>query len=229
MAGQPQLCLPLVMPSADTISAFWRKISYLTTRTRTHDGRWIGSQEVKIWNAQNMETCDKCASSRNGRRCGIEEDQPSCRPCRNGKTACDRKIKFLFDSTCNEFFPTMELFVYVYNARDQKQCRTFQKTANKKRRAALPFGAAPKPRVVFGRYPAIALDNRLETIEEPSEQQQQINQILLRTVDQLRKCVNLGGRSARAKAPISEAEQIISMAKTVDDFQKSVKQLQAGI
>ncbi|KAJ7667452.1 hypothetical protein DFH06DRAFT_1294528 [Mycena polygramma] len=46
--------------------------------------------------------------------------------------ACDRKMKFLFDNTRNDFFTTWDLFIAVYKARDRKQCGIYQKAANKK-------------------------------------------------------------------------------------------------
>ncbi|KAK6993071.1 hypothetical protein R3P38DRAFT_2369566, partial [Favolaschia claudopus] len=94
---------------------FWRRIAYLTTRTRREDGQWVGSYEVSEWNQTHTEECDNCHASRSGKRCTIEEGQLTCGPCREGKTSCDRKTKFLFSATRREFYPTMEAFLEVYN------------------------------------------------------------------------------------------------------------------
>ncbi|KAJ7938191.1 hypothetical protein B0H13DRAFT_1135694 [Mycena leptocephala] len=158
------LSLPRVYPSEETVAAFWRTIAYLTTRTRSIDGRWIGSPEVKSWNLQNTQTCDKCACRRTLKHCIVDEGQASCRPCRESKTACDRKLKFLFDCTREEFFPTFEAFMEVFNAKNQDQCRTFQKSANKRRKTAVPYPLIPKPKIVFDRPPAI-LASRLTNCE----------------------------------------------------------------
>jgi hypothetical protein len=69
----------------------------------------------------------------------VDDNEVSCRACRLGKTACDRKLRFLFESTRNEFFPSMDLFYAVFKVKNKKQARTFQKTANKRRKAALPY------------------------------------------------------------------------------------------
>ncbi|KAJ7759335.1 hypothetical protein DFH07DRAFT_817253 [Mycena maculata] len=146
-----------VLISEETIASFWRKIAYLTTRTRTAEGRWVGSREVKVWNSRNMRTCERCAKGRTLKQCLIDEDQPSCRPCREAKIACDRKQQFLYDSTCDEFFADIALFMEVFNNRNQQQVRTYQKTANKRRKASLPPSFASKPGVVLGKQAAVAV------------------------------------------------------------------------
>ncbi|KAK6972139.1 hypothetical protein R3P38DRAFT_2359220, partial [Favolaschia claudopus] len=114
----------------DVVVGFWRKIAYLTTRTKRADGRWMGGQEVRKWNANNHQSCRKCDSSREFRPCIIDLDQPSCRPCLQGKSACDRKTQFLFESTRHDFFPTMEAFLKVFNSKPPEMCRSFQRSAN---------------------------------------------------------------------------------------------------
>ncbi|KAK7046698.1 hypothetical protein R3P38DRAFT_2875301 [Favolaschia claudopus] len=122
---------PAVIPADDTLELFWRRISYLTTRTKTKDGKWIACQEVKEWNARNPQKCIRCANSRVFRLCVVEDDQPSCLSCRDSKMACDRKPQFLFEATCEEFFPTMSLFLKVHDNPPPVQSKTYQKTANK--------------------------------------------------------------------------------------------------
>ncbi|KAJ7778251.1 hypothetical protein B0H16DRAFT_1502741 [Mycena metata] len=107
---------------------FWRRIYGLTTRARNHEGQWVGSPEVEAWNRKNrvvhnnIQKCVKCSSSRNPKQCIIELDQASCRACREAKMACDRKLQFLFDSTRDQYFDTMEEFLTVFNEKDDR-CR----------------------------------------------------------------------------------------------------------
>ncbi|KAJ6497117.1 hypothetical protein C8R47DRAFT_1069168 [Mycena vitilis] len=102
------LTVPAVFPAEQTIASFWRRIAYLTTRTRCRGQRWVGSPEAKMWNASNPE-------------------------CLKSRTACDRKIRFLYECTKDEYFPTEEQFIFVYNQRDKTQCRAYKKTANRRR------------------------------------------------------------------------------------------------
>ncbi|KAK7039577.1 hypothetical protein R3P38DRAFT_2900498 [Favolaschia claudopus] len=131
-------------PPESTVVAFWRRVAYLTTRTKCTDGRWISSYEVRQWNKSNPESCSKCAYGRSvtGKKCEFEDDQVSCQPCRLAKTSCDRKTKFLFALTRREFFPTMDAFLRVYNAQPPARCRSFQKSANKSLKKSLPYDTA---------------------------------------------------------------------------------------
>ncbi|KAJ7702342.1 hypothetical protein B0H17DRAFT_141755 [Mycena rosella] len=204
-----EMTSPFAAPSQDTLSAFWRKISYLTTRTRTRDGRWVGSQEVKAWNSRNTLTCDKCAASRNLKQCYLaEDDQPSCRPCRDGKTACDRKFKFLFDSTCEDFFPSFDMFISVYNARDKKLVRTFQKTANKRRRSQIPYSVAPERRVVLERPPAILL----RSTDEENRDSENIN--VLKQMETIQTAIQALLPQAETKSDL--IRQLERMEKTLE-------------
>ncbi|KAJ7493167.1 hypothetical protein B0H11DRAFT_2190797 [Mycena galericulata] len=101
-----------------------------------------------------MESCDKCLHARRLRQCIIEEDQASCRPCRDSRTSCDRKMRFLYESTRDDFFPTLDEFMLVYNARDQEQLRSYKKTANKQKKAALPYTRPSRVVVLADRPPA---------------------------------------------------------------------------
>ncbi|KAJ6544015.1 hypothetical protein B0H19DRAFT_1169338, partial [Mycena capillaripes] len=205
------LSLPQVSPSEETIELFWRKISSLTTRTRNHEGQWIGSPEVMAWNALNMQTCDKCCASRTLKACIIEQDQPSCLPCRNAKMACDRKTKFLFDTTCNDFFPTMEIFMSVFKARDQQQCRSYLKTANKQRKANLPYASVPKNKPITGPSPAIAFSNREQDILIRDLQQgMQDHQKRIQVLEE--KLVELELAAVRKSTPITNPPPAIAVS-----------------
>ncbi|KAJ7645954.1 hypothetical protein DFH06DRAFT_1476562 [Mycena polygramma] len=82
----------------------------------------------------NPQPCENCLNSRNPGKCRIDPDEVCCLPCRAAKMGCDRKVKFLFDSTKNDFFPTMELFTDVYLQRDGRHFRAVKKALNKRRR-----------------------------------------------------------------------------------------------
>ncbi|KAK6972179.1 hypothetical protein R3P38DRAFT_3240422 [Favolaschia claudopus] len=125
-------------PPESTVAAFWRRVAYLTTRTRCSDGSWVGTYEVRQWNRNNTESCSKCSKGRSRKKCDFAADQVSCRPCRLAKTSCDRKTKFLFAATRRDFFPTMEEFLQVYNSQPPAKSRSFQKTANKGLKKTLP-------------------------------------------------------------------------------------------
>ncbi|KAJ7271549.1 hypothetical protein C8J57DRAFT_1226134 [Mycena rebaudengoi] len=142
-------------PPPEIVTAFWRRVADLTTRTRAKGGKWVGSEEVFQWNAKNMMACDKCTFRRNPKQCTLEDDQASCLPCRQSKMSCDRKMRFLFDSTRQDFFSSYDLFLQVVDAKDQKQCRTFKKTANKRRQA----DKVKERSVAIVRQKAIRLNN----------------------------------------------------------------------
>ncbi|KAJ7132917.1 hypothetical protein C8R46DRAFT_1235465 [Mycena filopes] len=135
----PELSVPPVLPDQETLLAFWAYIAHLTTWTRLPGRGSVGSPEVLLWNACNREACERCTSSRSSGPCVVEDDQPSCLQCRKWKTACDRKMRFLFENTREDFFPTKEQFIYVYNERDRRRCRSLKKMANKRRRSTLSF------------------------------------------------------------------------------------------
>ncbi|KAJ7034421.1 hypothetical protein C8F04DRAFT_1183235 [Mycena alexandri] len=125
---------PPVFPASQTLVLFWRKVAYLTTRTRDREGRWVGSQEVLLWNAQHLEDCERCKGGRKWKVCVVDTDQVGCRTCRKARVACDRKARFLYDLTKDDFFPTLDVFLSVYNAPDKRQRRACRKSANKRLR-----------------------------------------------------------------------------------------------
>jgi hypothetical protein len=57
MTTEQVLSLPAVDPDPDTLSSFWRRIAYLTTRTRYPGRGWVGSPEVMLWNMRNSQVC----------------------------------------------------------------------------------------------------------------------------------------------------------------------------
>ncbi|KAK7001026.1 hypothetical protein R3P38DRAFT_2796511 [Favolaschia claudopus] len=113
------------------LQAFWQRISELTARTRTDEGVWVGSREIREWNEGHTG------------------------PCRDGKMACDRKTQFLFDYTRHQFFDDMDQFLRVYGRKDKSKCKPYRKQAVKKLRDNMPYTKAPKKRVILGDSPAI--------------------------------------------------------------------------
>ncbi|KAJ7047835.1 hypothetical protein C8F04DRAFT_1060248 [Mycena alexandri] len=133
------LSVPLAAPAEETVVAFLSRIAYLTTRTRMEGNRWVGSPEVAVWNALNPMPCVRCSTSKGCATCTVREGHPGCLECRRSKIACDRKIRFLFEATREEFFPTREQFMSVYTPRDRTRCRTLKKSANKRRKTHVLF------------------------------------------------------------------------------------------
>ncbi|KAJ7284164.1 hypothetical protein C8J57DRAFT_1710412 [Mycena rebaudengoi] len=198
---EQQLSHPPQYPAEETVIAFWRTVAELTTRTRAKDGHWVGSKEVAEWNARNTIACDKCHVSRDNRECVVEDDQPSCRPCRNAKMSCDRKLKFLFESTREKFFPSMDLFLEVHNRKNGKQCRSFKKTANKRRNAALPHCQKREPTVVVVPRKARRVSPPATAHECVSESD---HRAALEEIEQLRH--QLAESTAAHRAAVEEAE-----------------------
>ncbi|CAK5277617.1 unnamed protein product [Mycena citricolor] len=114
---------PAVTPSDEVKSRFWKRVAEITSRYHNVETGWTGTKEVRDWNHSNPTACDKCLRSRVERQCIIDEDQPSCRPCRDAKISCDRKCKFIYDLTKDDFFPEYALFLHVYNDRKPGQLR----------------------------------------------------------------------------------------------------------
>lgn len=57
-------------------------------------------------------------NSKSARTCIIDEDHPSCRACRDVKIGCDRKPRYVFDLTKDQFFPTYPEFLHVFENRE---------------------------------------------------------------------------------------------------------------
>ncbi|KAJ6487831.1 hypothetical protein C8R45DRAFT_258185 [Mycena sanguinolenta] len=115
MSVESVLSFPSTSPSSATLSAFWRHIAQISTRTRNSAGTWVGSEEVVRWNASNPESCQHCKTRRKAR------------------VNCDRKIKFIFDNTKDSFFPDYEMFLQAYNNGCRSERRRLQTAINKKR------------------------------------------------------------------------------------------------
>ncbi|KAJ7881405.1 hypothetical protein B0H13DRAFT_2278556 [Mycena leptocephala] len=113
MTFEPTYSAPAVGPDQETITSFWKRIAYLTARIRSTDRGWVGSSELVLWNSMNPQ-------------------------CRRSKIACDRKQRFLFECTKDEYFGSKEQFLFVYNKRDRR-CRSFKKTITKSRRSSARF------------------------------------------------------------------------------------------
>ncbi|KAJ7720722.1 hypothetical protein B0H16DRAFT_1604263 [Mycena metata] len=101
-------------PSDCVSDAFWKCCARLTTRTHDHHDNWIGGPEIREWNRNNTSACERCSKGKKKRVCQVENDQPSCIPCRMIKVGCDRKARFLFDMTREKFFSDFQVFMAVY-------------------------------------------------------------------------------------------------------------------
>jgi hypothetical protein len=54
-------------------------------------------------------------------------DHPSCRPCRANKVGCDRKPRFVFAMTKDQFFPTYAQFLKVFQDRKATQLKRLRR------------------------------------------------------------------------------------------------------
>ncbi|KAJ7114868.1 hypothetical protein C8R44DRAFT_740225 [Mycena epipterygia] len=119
------LTLPVVRPNNVILDRFWRRVAEVTTRYHDSDKKWIGGHEVRQWNELNRTACEKCINSKNRRMCIIDEDHPSCRACRTTKIGCDRKPRFVFDMTKDEFFPSYTQFLAVFQNKEPGRLRRY--------------------------------------------------------------------------------------------------------
>ncbi|KAJ7822235.1 hypothetical protein B0H13DRAFT_2127307 [Mycena leptocephala] len=101
---------PEVGPSDEVLDKFWKR--------------------VQEWNKTNRTACSKCINSKTGRQCVIDEDHPSCRSCRDIKIGCDRKLRFVFDLTKDEYFPDYDKFLSVFQKRDRSKIRKLKQAEN---------------------------------------------------------------------------------------------------
>ncbi|KAJ7749121.1 hypothetical protein B0H16DRAFT_1461294 [Mycena metata] len=115
----------LVRPSPIILERFWGRISSVSSRHHDVDNRWVGEEEVRIWNNANRgvrptptKACDKCANGKGNRICVVDEYHATCRPCRALKIGCDRKTRFLYDMTKEEFFSNYSRFLQVYQNKE---------------------------------------------------------------------------------------------------------------
>ncbi|KAF8158976.1 hypothetical protein K438DRAFT_1860724 [Mycena galopus ATCC 62051] len=76
--------------------------------------------------------CGNC--TQRSKQCVVDSDQTTCRGCRSTRICCDRKMKFLFDSTKDDFFSDFELFIQVYNGPRPENQRSLQKAVSKRKR-----------------------------------------------------------------------------------------------
>ncbi|KAJ7616335.1 hypothetical protein DFH06DRAFT_1145605 [Mycena polygramma] len=121
------LSLPYVGPSHGTLERFWRRVAEVTTRHHDDHREWVGGEDVRRWNESNKQPCERCANSKNNRECIVDESHPSCRPCRRNKVGCDRKPRFVFDMTKEQFFPSYSQFMRIYQDGKSEQIRRLRR------------------------------------------------------------------------------------------------------
>ncbi|KAF7345346.1 hypothetical protein MSAN_01911600 [Mycena sanguinolenta] len=101
-------------PNQQMLNQFWGRISQLLSRDQDPERRQTRETEIKNWNRENRQACLKCAHGKARKACIVDENSTICRPCRQFKLGCDRRQRFLFDMTKNEFFSDYEEFLAVY-------------------------------------------------------------------------------------------------------------------
>ncbi|KAJ7758272.1 hypothetical protein B0H16DRAFT_1535672 [Mycena metata] len=128
----------------DVLRRFWLRVGDLCARSRVSDG-WVGSPELRKWNQENPAPCGRCALSKDHKTCTIAEDHPSCLTCRNKKLSCDRRARFVFEHTRDEFFADFDEFRRAFSLAPPKDVQNIKKTKSRTRKAALEAlkGSAP--------------------------------------------------------------------------------------
>ncbi|KAJ6464206.1 hypothetical protein C8R47DRAFT_1079753 [Mycena vitilis] len=121
------MSLPAVGPTGPTLERFWKKVAEVTTRYHDPELGWVGGEDVRRWNDTNTQPCERCANSRNGKKCEVDSDHPSCRACRRNKVGCDRKPRFVFDMTKDQFFPSYPHFLRIFQDRNNTQLRRLRR------------------------------------------------------------------------------------------------------
>ncbi|KAJ7150853.1 hypothetical protein C8R43DRAFT_1005413 [Mycena crocata] len=107
------------------LDRFWRRVADLTTRYYDAEQKWIGGVEIRKWNKENRNACDRCTRSRISRVCEIDENHPSCRSCRSIKVGCDRKPRFVFDMTKNEFYSDFDHFMAIFHKKEAGRLKRY--------------------------------------------------------------------------------------------------------
>ncbi|KAJ7932925.1 hypothetical protein B0H13DRAFT_1856536 [Mycena leptocephala] len=131
-------------PSLSTIERFWKRVAEVTTRYHDSKHQWTGGEEIRLWNLGNRTACEGCEMRKNKRICLVDFDHPSCRPCRANKVLCDRKLRFIFDMTKEQFFPSYSQFLRIFKDRQPGQLRRLRRHENRfkpedARRIAIPI------------------------------------------------------------------------------------------
>ncbi|KAF7326543.1 hypothetical protein MVEN_02607400 [Mycena venus] len=140
----PTMSMPEVEPVPDVVNRFWKRVAEVTARYHGIERKWIGSEELKAWTETHRSSCQKCTGDKTKRQCIIDEEHPSCRTCRSAKIGCDRKPQFVFDMTEDQFFPTYDQFMKVYQNRAPGRLRRFRLLNSAVRKAVELVSALPK-------------------------------------------------------------------------------------
>ncbi|KAF7357885.1 hypothetical protein MVEN_00834700 [Mycena venus] len=147
----PAMSLPEVEPHPDVVNRFWKRVAEVTARYHGIEKKWMGGDELREWTQTHTDPCKKCVSGKVKRQCIIDENHPSCQTCRSAKIGCDRKPLFVFDMTKNEFFPTYEQFINVFNKRTPGRLRRFRLLKNSTSHIRQPR-PGPSPRQQTDNY-----------------------------------------------------------------------------
>ncbi|KAJ7698509.1 hypothetical protein B0H16DRAFT_1484409 [Mycena metata] len=133
------------------LQQFWEVSWALCTRTSIK-GRWVYSPALEEWNQRDQQPCSRCTDARTPRICKITIDHPCCQNCRELKIGCDRRARFVFEHTKQDFFDDYQSFLAVYSTKPPRDMRSLKQTGNRARRLLLQ---APEERLAipFVPYP----------------------------------------------------------------------------
>ncbi|KAJ7019098.1 hypothetical protein C8F04DRAFT_1276682 [Mycena alexandri] len=119
------------------LSNFWTRVGRLSARSHLSNKRWVGAPELKEWSEANPQPCGRCSISKKPRTCRIEHDHPSCQTCRKLKLSCDRRARYVFDNTKDEFFQDFEEFLKVFSCKPPTTLRAGKKAESRMRRKVI--------------------------------------------------------------------------------------------
>ncbi|KAJ7035869.1 hypothetical protein C8F04DRAFT_1181901 [Mycena alexandri] len=126
----------LALKSDAFITRFWLRVGDLCARSRVANG-WVGTDELRKWNKENSTPCGRCLLSKDRKACTIVDDHPSCLTCRTKKLSCDRRARFVFEHTKDEFFDNFEEFSAAFALTPSKDVQEIKRTKSRTRRSAI--------------------------------------------------------------------------------------------
>ncbi|KAJ7769867.1 hypothetical protein B0H16DRAFT_1685994 [Mycena metata] len=133
------------------LQQFW-EISWTLCPRISIKGRWVDSRALEEWNQRDQQPCSRCTDARAPRICKITIDHPCCQTCRELKIGCDRRARFVFEHTKQDFFDDYQSFLAVYTTKPPREMRSLKQTGNRARRLLLQ---APEERSVVAASPSV--------------------------------------------------------------------------
>ncbi|KAJ7044255.1 hypothetical protein C8F04DRAFT_1174696 [Mycena alexandri] len=133
---QTDMNIVQVTKSDELLKRFWLRVGDLCARSRVANG-WVGTEELRRWNKENSAPCGRCLVSKDHKVCDVVDDHPSCLTCRNKKQSCDRRARFVFEHTKDEFFSDFEEFLKAFSITPPKEVQEIKRAKSRVRKTAI--------------------------------------------------------------------------------------------